>query len=127
MSPITNTALCIVLIALAGAAQTSPGQSAASSQPAANPANDELLRIVDEFLNTWDQFASGRNELVADLRAGNERFHKSLTTLLLAKDSRAPSRLVFYTVVQVAGRIPADSALGKAAIGIVGDDFPLTT
>jgi hypothetical protein len=88
---------------------------------------DSDLKLVDDYLIKWDQFAQGDNELVPYIRNNKDLFEGALTRLLLAKDNRAPSRLVFYAVVQVGGFIPLESDLGKASRTLVGPDFPIST
>ena len=85
------------------------------------------LQKVDGYLAKWNSFANGKNDLVTFLRDNKKDFEAELTRLLIAKDKRAPARLVFYSVVQVGGSIPVDSELGKAALPILGTDFPVTT
>jgi hypothetical protein len=82
---------------------------------------------VDGYLAKWDRFAQGENTLVPFLRDNKSAFEAALSRLLMAKDPRAPARMVFYPVVQVGGAIPAESELGKATATILGHDFPVTT
>jgi hypothetical protein len=84
------------------------------------------LQLVDDYLEKWDRFAQGENELVPSLRDNKSAFEAALTRLLQARDQRAPARMVFYPVVQVGGSIPAGSELGKASAAILGPDFPVT-
>jgi hypothetical protein len=106
-----------------------------SLRPDANPAAPNVgkppmtpdLQLVDDYLAKWDRFAQGDNELVPFLRENKASFEAALTRLLIAKDRRAPARMVFYSVVQVGGAISDDSELGKAAASILGPDFPVTT
>ena len=72
------------------------------------------FKFVDEYLHAWDRFANGENRLVPYLRDNKKSFENHLTTALVAKDKKAPSRAVFYAVVQVGGFIETDSSLGQA-------------
>ena len=85
------------------------------------------LQLVDNYLSKWDRFAQGENELIPFLRDNKVLFEAALARLLNLKDKHAPSRMVFYAVVQVGGGIAADSELGKAAASILGEEFPVTT
>src|SRR5262245_60314709 len=85
------------------------------------------LQTVDRYLEKWDRFAQGENELFPFLRENEAAFEGALTRLLQAKDKRAPARLVFYTVVQVGGSISAGSELGNAIASMLGAECPLTT
>jgi hypothetical protein len=78
---------------------------------------------LDGYLCTWDQFAQGRNELASELREHSTEFERDLTTALTAGDRRAPSRLVFYLVVQVAGFVALDTPLGAAVGRLLGPGF----
>ncbi len=84
-------------------------------------------QLVDDYLEKWDRFAQGDNQLVPELRDNKAAFEVALARLLRADDKRAPSRMVFYPVVQVGGSIAVDSELGKASAAVVGSDFPITT
>src|SRR6266849_4592740 len=88
---------------------------------------DSDLKLVDDYLIKWDQFAQGDNELVPYIRDNKDLFEGALTRLLIAKDKRAPARLVFYAVVQVGGFISLQSDLGKASRALLGPDFPIST
>lgn len=83
------------------------------------------IQVVDDYLLKWDQFACGDNDLGPYLNENYPSFEASLTRLINTRDRRAASRLVFYVVVQVGGSIGVDTALGKAAIELVGPDFPI--
>jgi hypothetical protein len=85
------------------------------------------LEEVDHYLEKWDRFARGQNQLGPDLKKGNGAFEAALIRLLKAEDKRAPARMVFYPVVQVGGFIPVDSDLGRACTALLGPDFPVTT
>jgi len=85
------------------------------------------LQLVDRYLEKWDRFAQGENQLVPELRDSKAGFEAALTRLLAAGDKRAPARMVFYPVVEVGGAIPADSELGKASAAVLGPNFPVTT
>jgi hypothetical protein len=85
------------------------------------------LRLVDDYLSKWDQFAQGTNQLAPFLRDNKAAFEAALTRLLEIGDKRAPARMVFYPVVQVGGFIAADSKLGKACAMVLGPEFPVTT
>lgn len=108
--------------------------SCSNDRPAGNPGADtgvergsDDLQVVDDYLVKWDRFAQGENQLVPELRNGKAAFEAALTRLLVARDKRAPARMVFYPVVQVGGWISADSELGKASAGVLGPDFPIKT
>jgi hypothetical protein len=92
-----------------------------------DPAMADDLTHVDDYLTKWDQFAQGQNSLMPGLKNREPEFKAALTRLLQGKDKRAPARMVFSAVVQVAGSIPVDSELGKAAAPFLGPDFPVTT
>jgi len=77
--------------------------------------------FIDSYLTAWDKFAQGANDLVPRLKADTPEFQRQLAVALQQGDSRAPSRFVFYAVVQVGGFIPAESALGQAFRQSVGD------
>ena len=85
------------------------------------------IQLVDSYLEKWDRFAQGENQLVPELRESEAGFEAALARLLLAGDKRAPARMVFYPVVQVGGSIPISSELGKACSAVLGPDFPVTT
>jgi hypothetical protein len=85
------------------------------------------LRLVDDYLMKWDRFAQGANELVPFLRGKRGAFEAALARLLMARDKRAPARLVFSAVVQIGGFVPVASEPGKAAAGLLGPDFPVTS
>src|SRR5215469_16688341 len=70
--------------------------------------------FIDAFLATWDRFAQGANELVPQIKSDTPKFQHELAEALAQDDKRAPSRLVFYAVVQVGTFIPQDSELGRA-------------
>jgi hypothetical protein len=59
------------------------------------------LRFVDEYLEKWDRFAQGENQLVPELRDNESAFQDALVRLLAAGDRRAPGRMVFYPVASV--------------------------
>lgn len=83
--------------------------------------------FIDGYLKTWDRFALGANELVPQLNRDAPQFQKELAEALKRGDKRAPSRLVFYAVVQVGGFIPYDSGLGRACERLVGSEVPIFT
>ena len=85
------------------------------------------VQLVDGYLEKWDRFAQGENQLVPELRDDRAAFEVALGRLLLAGDKRAPARMVFYAVVQVGGSIPAGSDLGKASAAVLGPGFPVAT
>jgi hypothetical protein len=85
------------------------------------------LELVDGYLQKWDRFAQGENQLVPELRDNKARFEAALADLLIAGDKRAPARMVFYPVVQVGGAIPVESELGNAVAPILGPNFAVTT
>ena len=79
---------------------------------------------LDAYLSDWDQFAQGHNELAAELASRAPEFERDLSAALAAQDPRAPSRLVFYLVVQVGGFLPVNTPLGVEAGKLVGPAFP---
>ena len=81
--------------------------------------------FIDGYLKTWDRFAQGANELAPQLDRDASQFQKELAEALKRGDKRAPSRLVFYAVVQVGGFIPYDSGLGRACERLVGSEVPI--
>ena len=81
---------------------------------------------VDDYLVKWDRFAQGDNSLAPALREGKAAFESHLTDALVKKNPEAPSRLVFYGLVQVGGSIPVDTPLGRAWAGIAGTNFPVS-
>ena len=85
------------------------------------------LKFIDNYLVTWDRFAQGANGLAPQIKADRLRFETELATALKNNDKRAPSRLVFYTVVQVGGFIRYESALGSACEHVVGAEVPIFT
>jgi hypothetical protein len=118
---------CWLVIVLIGCSGNSPSQP--SMSPTANRGEDPMtkdIKLVDEYLEKWDRFAQGENTLVPYLKNNQGEFETALAHMLNANDKRGPARLVFYSVVQVGGFIPADSDLGKAGIQILGPDFPVT-
>jgi hypothetical protein len=85
------------------------------------------IEVVDDYLEQWDRFAQGDNQLVPFLRDNKVGFEAASTRLLRSGDRGAAARMVFYAVVQVGGSIPVDSNLGKASASILGPDFTVTT
>lgn len=85
------------------------------------------FKFIDGYLTTWDRFAQGAADLVPQLNRDAPRFQRQLAEALKQGDRRAPSRLVFYTVVQVGGSIPYDSELGRACERLVGSEVPVFT
>jgi hypothetical protein len=83
--------------------------------------------FIDEYLATWDKFAQGDNDLMPRLKKDAPEFQHHLTDALRKGDNRAPSRLVFYAVVQVGGFIPLTSPLGQAFQQRIGDAVPIFT
>ena len=83
--------------------------------------------FIDGHLRTWDRFAQGANELSPQLKRDTPQFEKELAQVLQQGDRRAPSRLVFYAVVQVGGFIASDSDLGRACERLVGNEVPIFT
>jgi hypothetical protein len=80
------------------------------------------FKFIDDYLATWDRFAQGANELAPRIRRDELRFQRHLATALTRGDRRAPSRLVFYAIVQVGGFIAHDAELGRACERLVGRD-----
>jgi hypothetical protein len=83
--------------------------------------------FIDKYLTTWDEFAQGNNGLAPVVKADAQQFSAELTAALKKSDSRAPSRFVFYAVVQVGGFIPLDSELGQAFHERFGDAVSIFT
>ncbi len=83
--------------------------------------------FIDGYLATWDRFAQGANELVPQLKRDTPRFEQQLAEALMQGDKRAPSRLVFYAVVQVGGFIAHDSELGRACERLVDSEVSIFT
>ena len=71
------------------------------------------FEFIDSYLLLWDRFAQGDNSPIPKIRNGRARFEAELAAGLAAKDSRSPSRFVFYLVVQVGGFVLFESALGQ--------------
>lgn len=80
---------------------------------------------IDHYLSLWDRFANGDNSLSADIRDHQSSFENALSQLLDDGDLGAPSRLVFYAVVQVGGFIDIRSPLGKSGCALLGSAFPV--
>lgn len=87
----------------------------------------EDLPLVDSYLEKWDRFAQGENQLAVAINNDRLSFEAALARLLRAGDSRAVARMVFYPVVQVGGSIAVNTELGKASSAILGADFPVAT
>jgi hypothetical protein len=85
------------------------------------------FQFIDAYLTTWDRFAQGNNDLVPQLNRDTPKFQRQLAEALNQGDKRAPSRLVFYAVVQVGGFIAYDSELGHASERVLGKDIPIFT
>lgn len=85
------------------------------------------FKFIDSYLTTWDRFAQGASDLAPHLKRDTPQFHKELAAALKQDDKRAPSRLVFYAVVQVGGFIDYDSDLGRACQRLVGSEVPIFT
>lgn len=83
------------------------------------------FNFIDGFLHTWDRFARGANDLAPHLKRDSRQFQHQLAVALLQQDKRAPSRLVFYVLVQIGGFIPCDSELGRACEQLLGAGFPI--
>ena len=83
--------------------------------------------LIDRYLHSWDRFAQGDNSLVTRLNQDKAAFEKHLTDALRKNDNRAPSRVVFYAVVQVGGFIPLASSLGQEFQQRVGNAVPIFT
>jgi hypothetical protein len=80
------------------------------------------FKFIDSYLKTWDRFAQGAKELGLQIKQDAPRFQQLLALALSQGDKRAPSRLIFYAVVQVGGFIPCDSELGRACERYVSDE-----
>jgi hypothetical protein len=85
------------------------------------------FNFIDGYLTTWDRFAQGNNQLFPQLKRDTPKFQRQLADALNQGDKRAPSRLVFYAVVQVGGFIAYDSELGHASERLLGKDVPIFT
>ncbi len=85
------------------------------------------FKFIDNYLNQWDEFAQGANDLSPKLKKDAERFVAELGRALVAKDPRAPSRVVFYAVVQVGGFIPVNGEIGRPLTKIVAGRVPAFT
>lgn len=83
------------------------------------------LESIDTFLEYWDRFAQGENQLVPYIKKLRPEFERQLAERLIAGNAGAPARMVFYAVVQVGGFIDLATELGKAAHKVVGADFPV--
>ena len=83
--------------------------------------------FIDAYLTTWDRFARGANELQPQLKLETPRFQEQLAKALVQGDRRAPSRVVFYAVVQVGGFIAYNSELGQACEQLVGRELSTST
>jgi hypothetical protein len=81
--------------------------------------------FIDEYLSRWDRFAQGDNSSVPFLRENTPKFEEALAAALSSGDKRAPSRVVFYAVVQVGGFIDIDSPLGLEVSKVFGQ-LPVT-
>ena len=103
--------------------ESSPANIAGITQDSAMESD---LSKVDAFLADWDWFAQGENELVAKLQQAKPEFDAALIRLFNHGDRGAPARLVFYAVVQIGGTYKLDSALGRAATPVLGENFPIT-
>jgi hypothetical protein len=130
------TALIVLALAMtAGCSQHDESMTATTPTPSQetesktdghlNMGNENIG--IDDFLSKWDRFAQGENDLVPEIKNSKSGFEIALAKLLRDRDPRAPSRLVFYAVVQIGGFINADSELGVAAKPILGHDFKITT
>jgi hypothetical protein len=85
------------------------------------------FNFIDNYLTTWDRFAQGNNNLLPRLKRDTPKFQRQLAEAMKQRDKRAPSRLVFYAVVQVGGFIAYDSELGRASERLFGKDVPIFT
>ncbi|MCP5558489.1 MAG: hypothetical protein H7A55_12120 [Verrucomicrobiaceae bacterium] len=74
---------------------------------------DDIGR-VDLYLKKWDEFATGSPDSGYHLGGRFPEFEASLLRMFAVNDARAPSRFVFYQLVQVGGFIEAESPLGRA-------------
>lgn len=83
--------------------------------------------FIDGYLTNWDAFAQGQKELLTTIKKDVTQFSSELSKALDKGDKRAPSRFVFFAVVQVGGFIPLDSQLGKAFHKQVGETVPIFT
>jgi hypothetical protein len=92
-----------------------------------NPKGSPDFAFIDGYLAAWDQFAQGNNELIPRIRRDTTTFQRHLADALRERDPRAPSRFVFYAIVQVGGFIPLESTLGQAFQQRVRDNVPIST
>jgi hypothetical protein len=92
-----------------------------------NKSSSPDFKFIDNYLTTWDLFAQGNNDLLPQLKRDTPKFQRQLAEAFRQGDKRAPSRLVFYTVVQVGGFIPCDSELGNASERLLSYDIPIFT
>lgn len=76
--------------------------------------------FIDRFLENWDRFAQGENDLAPFIKENKDLFEEELANAFTEGDLRTASRLVFYMVVQVGGFIRCDSMLGWACASLVG-------
>jgi hypothetical protein len=83
--------------------------------------------LIDRYLTIWDQFAQGDNPLGPRIKQDRAAFEQNLADTLAKNDSHAPSRFVFYAVVQVGGFIPLAWPLGQAFQQRVRDAVPIFT
>jgi len=81
--------------------------------------------FIDRYLTIWDQFARGDNGLIPRLNKERPEFERQLAVAFQKGDPRAPSRLVFFAVVQVGGMVPVHSPLGDAFRQRFGDVLPI--
>lgn len=123
------SAASLLLAVLAGCSkkQAATPQLAQLTKEANVAQGNKDLELVEDYVANWDRFARGENDLIPSIRDNKDRFEAALSRLLNRRDKRAPSRLVFYAVVQVGGFIPLDSELGRASEAFLGRDFPVFT
>lgn len=81
---------------------------------------------VDLYLRKWDEFATGSPDPGYHLGNRFPEFEASLLRMFSTKDPRAPSRFVFYELVQVGGFIEAESPLGRAFTEATNGSCPTT-
>jgi hypothetical protein len=88
---------------------------------------EDLLYNINGYLGAWDRFAQGESGLAGFLNEYHEPFENLLAASLYAGYAWAPSRVVFYTLVQVGGTIEVESHLGREWRAFTEDSFPVVS
>ena len=121
----SSTLVALVVVCTTACARgTQPPAKNAGRPSETMPTSTDFTQL-DAYLSTWDQFAQGSNDLAAELSSRAPGFQGELAAALTAQDPRAPSRLVFYLVVQVGGFLSVDTPLGLAVGKLLGPAFPV--